>query len=209
MRTDIPTGRPVLRRVLFIGAVVFVGLLLIAALVVLLTGVRLQQTLLSRQPDYTSQQLYEKAVQQVDAGGYQEAEKYLEQALLKGDDSNYRNELAVVKYRLKKYQESIDQYQKLISSGKDAAFAWNGIGNAYRDWADQDTARKTQLQANAEDAYKKSITLNAQYVAAYSNLALMYHSQGKKEQAITVLNQGITATASKELDQVKTTISTP
>lgn len=204
-----PKAKRPLRRILWVGGLVFVGLILVAALAILLTSVRLQQSILKKQPDYTSQQLYDQAVQQVDKGQYATAETYLEQALLKQDDATYRNQLAVVKYRLKKYQEAIDQYQKLIAAGKDASFAWNGIGNAYRDWADQDTHRQGEFRGDAEDAYKKAITLNSGYVAAYSNLALLYVEEGKKDAAISMLNQGISATASKDLEQVKTTISTP
>jgi tetratricopeptide (TPR) repeat protein len=207
--SETPKKGRVLSRILVVGGIIFAGLILIAAIIVLFASAKLQQNLLKKQPEYTSQQLYDRAVAQVDTGQYQTAETYLEQALLKQDDATYRNQLAVVKYRLKKYQEAIDQYQKLITDGKDASFAWNGIGNAYRDWADAETRRQVEFRGDAEDSYKKAIVLNSGYVAAYSNLALLYDEEGKKSDAISVLNQGIAATASKDLEQVKTTISTP
>ena len=109
-----------------------VGLLVLlggVSLLLFLT-VRVQQGLLNKPPDYSATEYYSRAQAQVDKGDYAEAENYLEQALLKQNDDSFRNQLAVVKYRLKKYQEAIDQYRLLLTAGKDPAFCWNGIGNA-------------------------------------------------------------------------------
>lgn len=200
------SDKKLMRKMLVIGSIVLSGIILMAAVIILFISARLQQGVLTKQPEYTAKEYYNQAVAQADKGQYQASEQYLEQALLQEDAATYRSQLAVVKYRLKKYSESIDLYQKLIAGGADAAFAWNGIGNAYRDWADEDGAHKTEYQKNAEDAYGKAIALNSGYVAAYSNLALLYESESRKDDALRVLNQGIQATASKELQQVKTTI---
>jgi len=109
-----------------------------------------------------------------------------------------------VEYRLKKYPESIAEYQKLISAQQDVAFAWNGIGNAQRDWADQDSAHKADHQTEAIAAYQKAIAANDQYVAAYSNLAILYQSQGQNDKAVAIVNQGIMKTNQPELQDLLT-----
>jgi tetratricopeptide (TPR) repeat protein len=174
-------------------------IILIAAIVVLFITAKLQSNLLTKTPNYDAPSLYNTSVAEVQKGDYATAEANLEQALKSQDDSNYRSELAVVKYRLKKYNESVDLYQQLITAGKDPAFAWNGIGNAYRDWADADTTQSDALRTKAIDAYSKAISLNAQYVASYSNLALLYESENKKTEALAILDDGINKTSSSDL----------
>jgi tetratricopeptide (TPR) repeat protein len=181
--------------------------LVAAASVMLYASARMQQDLLTRIPQYESADLYSRGVAHVRAGDYQAAEDLLEQALKQQDDSTYRSQLAVVKYRLKKYSESIAHYEVLISEGRDAAFAWNGIGNANRDWAEQDKARSTELHEKAVQAYLQAITLNRQYVASYNNLALLYVSMGKTVEARAILEQGIAATGSSELRETSSRIS--
>jgi tetratricopeptide (TPR) repeat protein len=180
------------------------GCIVLAGVGILLWGVLQSQRLaLSEEPAYTATELYAKAVEQAGAGEYALAEKYLESALTKQDDPSYRSQLAVVKYRLKKYDQAIAQYKKLVEAKKDLGFAWNGIGNAYRDWAEQ--AELEQLTGSeaylrdAELAYKEAIAADARYVAAYSNLAYLWFDQGKQSEARGLLAQGITATDSGEL----------
>jgi tetratricopeptide (TPR) repeat protein len=178
------------------GALVVVGAVTAA---VLITTARLQQELFKKAPEYTPTTLYSRGVDQAAAGDYAAAEQSLELALQTKDDPTYRGELAVVKYRLKKYEESISQYQALISAGKDAAFAWNGIGNVYRDWADATPAQKEAYQAKAIEAYQQSIALNEQYEAAYGNLALLYVLRNESSAAADILAQGIARTRSAAL----------
>jgi tetratricopeptide (TPR) repeat protein len=196
-----------LRRMWLIFGIIVVVIILIASIVILFVSAKLQQGLLSQAPNYDSQQLYSRGVEQVDKGDYPSAESYIEESLLKQDDNSYRSQLAVVKYRLKKYSEAIDQYQKLIAAGKDVSFAWNGVGNAYRDWAATDTSQQAAREASAIDAYQKAITLNPQYVAAYSNLALLYQSQGNLSEAAKVLDAGVAATGRTELSDMKKNIA--
>lgn len=179
--------------------VLTVIVILIAASVVLFISARLQQNLLTKAPQYDAAQLYSRGVDQVATGDYAAAEASLEQALKQQDDSSYKSELAVVKYRLKKYSESVALYQELISSGKDAAFGWNGTGNAYRDWADSDPAQADSLRLKAINAYKQAVILDPHYVAAYSNLALLYNDLGQTQNALDILTQGIAATSSQDL----------
>lgn len=159
--------------------------------------------LIKKEPNYTAAEYYKKAVEQVGTSNYTEAEKYLESALKQQDDSSYRNQLAVVKYRLKKYSESIDQYNLLIEAGKDKAFAWNGIGNCYRDLAEQDSGNSAEDFRLAEDAYRKSFEIDPNYVSAYSNLALMLSDSNKKESALEVINLGISKTKDDNLAKIK------
>ena len=159
--------------------------------------------LIKGEPNYTAQEYYKRGVDQISSSNYDEAEKYLESALRQQDDSSYRNQLAVVKYKLKKYQEGIDLYHGLIDQGKDAAFSWNGIGNCYRDWAEQDSSQKDNYSKLAEEAYRKSFEIDPNYIAAYSNLALMLSSMGQNETALTVINDGIAKTKDDNLVKIK------
>lgn len=158
---------------------------------------------LSQAPVYTAADLSQKAQDQLETGNYEQAELYLEQALQKEDDATYRASLAVVKYRLKKYDQAIEQYGHMIEIKKDEAFAYNGIGNAYRDWAVKEPAHSMEYQEKAAGAYRDAIAADSQYVAAYSNLALLLYGQGKKEEAVRVANEGIIATGSPELAEIK------
>ena len=150
-------------------------------------------------PSYAPDTLYSLAVQQVQRGDYTVAEKYLQQALQAQDDSTYRNQLAVVEYRLRKYPEAIDQYQLLVTKGGDKAFAYNGIGNAYRDWG-------PDHYADAETAYRQAFQADSQYAAAYSNLTLLLVQEGKRDAALAIINQGIAATQQPELTALKANI---
>jgi tetratricopeptide (TPR) repeat protein len=192
----------------WVGSALAVGIVLvIAAAGMLFVTARLQQDLLTRTPQYNATDLYSRGVAQLEGGDYKAAEDLLEQALQQQDESSYRSQLAVVKYRLKKYPEAIAHYEKLISAGKDASFAWNGIGNAYRDWADQDAVRADELRLKSVDAYRQAILLNGQYVAAYNNLALLYDSQEMNAEAQIILDQGIAATSSSELRETRSRIT--
>jgi tetratricopeptide (TPR) repeat protein len=183
--------------VLFIVATGLI--LLLAVCVILFVSARLQQSLLTQAPQYDAPVLYNKSVEQVEKGDYGAAEQLLEQALRAQDDATYRSELAVVKYRLKKYPESVELYAKLIADGKDAAFAWNGTGNAYRDWADSEPASAAEHREKAIAAYNQAIILNSEYIAAYSNLALLYDDMNKQDLALKTLDAGIAATRSNDL----------
>jgi tetratricopeptide (TPR) repeat protein len=181
--------------------------ILLAAGIMLFIAAKLQQRTLSQTPSYDASTLYNRGVDQFTKGDYAAAEASLEQALKQQDDATYRGELAVVKYRLKKYEDSVTLYQQLVDEGKDAAFAWNGTGNAYRDWADADSSQTAALRAKAIDAYLKAISLNPQYVAAYSNLGLLYSEMGQQDKALAILDQGIKATASSDLVTTRSRIA--
>jgi tetratricopeptide (TPR) repeat protein len=95
---------------------------------------------------------------------------------------DYLTELAVTNYRLRNYNEAIKVYDRIISLDPSNTFACNSIGNVY--WIKKDFKR-------AEFYFRKAIELNPNLVVSYNNLALMLDENGKKEEAIEVLNQGI------------------
>jgi tetratricopeptide (TPR) repeat protein len=198
---------PSIRRVWVYFVLAIAVIIFIAASAVLYITARFQQKQLSTGPAYSATEYYASATEQIDKGDYASAETSLKQALQKEDSTTYRNQLAVVEYRLKKYADAITQYRALIDAGANASFAWNGIGNAYRDWAETEGVSKAEKQASAIDAYKKAITLDRQYVAAYSNEALLLASQGQKDQALAVLDVGISVTNEDALRQTRKTIA--
>jgi tetratricopeptide (TPR) repeat protein len=175
-------------------AVGFVLVLLVGVGLVLFVFVKLEQTNLTKAPSYTADQYYSKATDQMSQGNYGQAQVYLQSALAQGPNNTYQSQLAVVDYQLKEYEASIAAYQKLVDSGQDKAFAENGIGNAYRDWG------KPQL---AEAAYRRAIEADKQYVAAYSNLAILLYQQGDKAGAKAILDQGIATTKEPDLSTLQ------
>ncbi len=189
--------------------IIIIGVLLVALVggVLLYSNARVQQYLLNKQPNYSAQDLYTHSLQLTNQGDYQQAEQYLKEALLKEDDATYRNQLAVVEYRLHKYKEAIDEYKKLLAAKTDESFAWNGIGNAYRDWADQEKSSHDAYQGEAVKAYQQCLNGNDHYVACYSNLAILWHSQGNTTGAKDLVNQGISKTGSPQLQSLLTTLN--
>lgn len=191
-----------------ISLIVLTALIILAAAgIVLFITARLQQNLLTQQPSYDAATLYSRGVDQESKGDFAAAEKSLEQALQAQDNASYRGELAVVKYRVKKYSESIALYQKLIADGANVAFCWNGTGNAYRDWADTSPAQATDLRAKAVDAYQQAITADPKYVVAYSNLALLYEAENQPKDAVAILDKGVAETGSSDLENIKQRIA--
>lgn len=202
-----PSDRKYLRRLWIVLGVVVVVLVLVASSVVLYISAKLNQKLLSQEPNYTPAQLYDQAVAQTSQGDYTTAQQYLENALQQQDDSTFRNKLAVVDYRLKQYDKSIAEYKKLIDAGQNVSFAWNGIGNCYRDWADTDQAQQAARLALAEEAYRKVLTIDPQNTATYSNLALMLNDHNRKTDALAVLDEGIRVTKQSVLQDVRRNIA--
>lgn len=185
---------------IMVALVLFVGMA-----VIMFFLAKSQQALVTREPVYSASEYYQKGVEQIQKSDYPEAEKYLEKALAKEDSAEYRSQLALVKYRLRKYEESVAAYKVLISKNEDPAFAWNGIGNAYRDWAaeQKDGSEKVRLQDKAKQAYREAIAKNGQYVAAYSNLSILLASTGASDEARQVIDEGIAKTGRDELRHVK------
>ncbi len=153
-------------------------------------------------PSYSALELATRAAEQQRAGDMTGAETLYEQALVKDAKLEYRAQLALVKYRLKKYEEAISGYQELIKAETNVAFAWNGIGNSYRDWAAIDDESRVLRLGEAERAYRKAISSDVGYVVAYTNLAILYEDQGKIQDAVNISKQGLEATKRDELSEI-------
>ena len=116
---------------------------------------------------------------------YSSALNYFQKAV-ESDPNNidYLTELAATHYRLKNYNEAINNYKKIISLSPDRISCYNRIGNIY--WIKKDFEM-------AEFYFRKAIELDLNLIISYNNLALMMDENGKKEEAVKILNQGIKA----------------
>jgi len=192
------------RLFIILGIVVFLG-------VALLVGVIWYGSTIQTGPgsydNYSASDLGAKARTQLASGNVSVAETYLEQALRKDGSDQYRYELAVVKYRLKKYDESLALYQKLIESGTQVAFAHNGIGNVYRDMSYESVTESAQLTEQALISYQSARAVDAKYEVAYSNAAQLLVDRNRKPEALVLLEEGITRTNSENLKALKVTIT--
>ena len=189
---------------------IFGGIIIaILAVVLVILGISVVSALLQAKKinsavstDLTAAQLASVAQQQQQNGDLAGAELSLEQAMIKESKPDYESQLAVVKYRLKKYSDAIAEYQKLIAAKQDPAFAWNGIGNAYRDWALQDTSSRLDRQAKAIDAYKQALVADPAYLASYTNQVLLLKDMGRISDALSVAKDGYSKTQRKELQDL-------
>jgi|GEM_PF-2411478 len=128
---------------------------------------------------------YQTGIKLLNQNNHSSALAYFKEAVKSEPDNiNYLTELAITHYRLKNYKESIKIYEKIIDLDKNNTFLYNNIGNIY--WIIKDTEK-------AEYYFKKAIELDASLIAPYSNLALMLDENGRKEEAIEILNKGIIA----------------
>ena len=172
------------------------------AAVLLFVTAKMQKGLLTQAPSYTAQQLYQVAQQNVSQGHFDQAETYLQEALKAQDTSDYHSQLAVVEYRLKKYPEAVAEYQKLLDKKYEVAFAYNGLGNVYRDWSGADQARKDEYVQKAITNYQAAIQADDHYLVAYSNLAQVQIQEGDKAAGIATLQAGIGKTQAPELQAI-------
>ena len=128
---------------------------------------------------------YQTGMKFIDQNNHSSALDYFKKAVESDPDNiNYLTELAVTHYRLKNYHESIKIYKEIINLDESNTSLYNNTGNIY--WIIKDIER-------AEYYFKKAIELDANLIAPYSNLALMLDENERKEEAIEILNQGITA----------------
>lgn len=97
-------------------------------------------------------------------------------------DPNYKSalvNLGVNHLSTKRYSEAIRIYERLTKSlGMNQAVAWTNLGSAYRgqslEFAVSNINKRNSLILKAEEAYKKAISLNKNYLNVYYNLGLLY-----------------------------------
>jgi tetratricopeptide (TPR) repeat protein len=85
--------------------------------------------------------------------------------------------LGVSQLRNKQYDEAAATFERLVNSGKTDAITYTSLGSAYRGRsADYPVSSPDQTQwlLRAEEAYKRAVSANRNYGAAYYNLGLLY-----------------------------------
>lgn len=189
------------RRLVGVIAVLFGAVILVGAGVVVLGKALVDQAILKQEPQYTAQEYGSRGAQQLASGDLAAAEASLEAAYQQQNDGTYRSDLAVVKYRLKKYEEAIALYRAQVTAGSDVTFALNGIGNTYRDWFKQDGVEGYRDEALA--AYQAAIGADPKSVAPYSNQAQFLEELGRTQEALAVVDAGVAATADPILTQLR------
>jgi tetratricopeptide (TPR) repeat protein len=102
-------------------------------------------------------------------------------------------------YKDKKYDQAIDSVKKDISSKPDDATNYNFLANIYRDKGQTDLAIEN---------YHKAIELNDKFAQPRVNLASMLINLGKKDDAKSVIEDGLKAFPDNKLleqlqDQIK------
>lgn len=186
---------------LIVGMTVVVGVALLLVLAVS-TFQALQKRPVGE--DLSAADLAARAVVQSRSQDYAGAERSLQEALLKDAQLEYTSQLAVVKFNLAKYEESVALYQQVIDARGEMAFAWNGMGNAYRDWAQEDEVNRLDRQNRALEAYRKSRETERGFVAAYQNEALLLSEMGRRAEAADLADEGYRATGRSELAELAT-----
>lgn len=128
---------------------------------------------------------YQAGMKFLDQNNHSSALDYFKNAVeSEPDNINYLTELAITHYRLKNYRESIKAYEKIINLDGSNASLYNNTGNIY--WVTKDMGK-------AEYYFRKAIEIDSNLIAPYSNLALMFDENERKEEAIEILNEGIAA----------------
>lgn len=96
-------------------------------------------------------------------------------------DGNHKSALVNVGVHYlknKQFDKAVEVYERLTGQlGVNDALSWNALATAYRgqsgDYNPGDGPRDQKLRA-AENAYKRAVSLDANYAAAYYNLGLLY-----------------------------------
>lgn len=115
---------------------------------------------------------------------YPQALAFFRRAVEKDPDNvDYLNELALTEYKLKDYDDAIADYLRLSEmDGENVASYRNRIANIH--WIRKD-------YAVAEAFFRQAINDDPRQSVSYNNLALMLEEQGRGEEALSVLADGI------------------
>ncbi|NLO28758.1 MAG: tetratricopeptide repeat protein [Actinobacteria bacterium] len=96
-------------------------------------------------------------------------------------DVNALRKLALAHYNLGRLDEAAALYEELLAIEEDSVLR-NRLGNTLRDMGDS---------AGAEAAYRKAIADDPAIAPHYLNLAELLWRQGRNQEALTVLNEGL------------------
>ncbi len=97
-------------------------------------------------------------------------------------DVNLRRKLALAYYNLARYEEALEIYERLLAAAEDATLR-SRLGSVLRDMGDT---------AGAEKAYRRAIRDDPSLAAPYLDLAELLWRQGDDDEAIAVLERGLT-----------------
>jgi tetratricopeptide (TPR) repeat protein len=97
-------------------------------------------------------------------------------------DVNLQRKLALAYYNLGRYSDAVTVYEALLKTAEDATLR-SRLGNVLRDMGDA---------AGAEAAYRKAIQDDPALPAPYLDLAELLWRQGRDDEAVGVLERGLT-----------------
>jgi len=113
----------------------------------------------------------------------------LEQLVSKSpDDVNLQRKLALAYYNLGRLAEAKTIYEQLLAKQEDPVLR-NRLGNTLRDMGDI---------AGAEAAYRKAMADNPALGSPYVNLAELLWRQDRAEQALQIIDKGLTQVQEKD-----------
>ena len=135
--------------------------------------------------------IFSAGVKSSESMNYSAALTSFQKAVEKNPDNvTYLTELAHTHYQLKNYDEAIKAYDRLIEmDGENEGSYSNSIGNIYN-------IRKEYERA--EFYFRAAIEKNPKLSVVYNNLALMLEEEGKKDEAVAVLEEGIAKSDDRE-----------
>ena len=104
------------------------------------------------------------------------------------DDVNLQRKLALAYYNLGRLAEAKTIYEQLLAKQEDPVLR-NRLGNTLRDMGDI---------AGAEAAYRKAMADNPALGSPYVNLAELLWRQDRAEQALQIIDKGLTQVQEKD-----------
>lgn len=126
---------------------------------------------------------YERGVENLAKGNFDEAAKNFEKASVGKNESEAFYKLAVSKYNQKDFGGAAEAYQKALEKNpSNKAAIYNGLANLYRD---------QKNYTLAEDFYKKAVDSDGSYTVSYSNWVIMLMDNGKSNDAKKIIADGI------------------
>ena len=99
------------------------------------------------------------------------------------DDVNIQRKLALAYYNLGRLDDAAAIYKRLLAAEEDAVLR-NRLGNTLRDSGDE---------AGAEAAYRTALADDPGLAPPYLNLAELLWRQGRDDEALAVIDQGLAA----------------